>query len=228
MKLLVSCLALILHTTASGQQEKYAVKPGEKIADVIGASELFRYDTFGDGVVHFKRGPAASAKMNYNLLTGTVQFLDGNGDTLSIANESNIARIMIGQDTFFFNNGYYRLLQNAGSFLLLEKKLFQVYHQNEGAYGLTTDVSAIDNIGTLVNDRSYGLSTEKHLLIVRLHEFVIADKNAIIIFPDRNRLGRKLSKRKAEINAYLDENITNIRNAESVSKLMNFLITLEK
>lgn len=99
------CFIFIFCYNVTAQNAKtITVKAGNDVKEFI-ANEMYRYPKFLIGKVFFRDGKSTSAKLNYNLLVGDMQYIDLNGDTLSIANSKEVGYIKIEEDSFFMIRG---------------------------------------------------------------------------------------------------------------------------
>src|SRR5688572_13378069 len=94
-------------------QETYTIKPGENILEVVQLKNLFQYPAFVDGVVFFKDGRAVKSRLNYNYFNAQIQFIDGKGDTLTLADENTIKYVIIAKDSFCYDGGYIQMIHQA-------------------------------------------------------------------------------------------------------------------
>src|SRR3712207_5371463 len=120
MKTPLLLLFALTYGTGSFAQKKtfLIVKAGENIMDVVPAPEVFYYPQFTSGKVFFRDGTGVEAKLNYSRLVDEMHFIGPKGDTLALANEKNIKHVAIGNDTFYYDGGYVRLL-SAGPLVKL-------------------------------------------------------------------------------------------------------------
>lgn len=201
----------------------WTVKAGEKISDIVPASELFSYPEFRKGTVYFKDGKTAVTMLNYSMLTGFMQFIDEKKDTLDLVNHSMIRMIVIAQDSIIVQNGYWKAKAKNPSYLLIEKPVMRQYLQKGGSYGVTSSTSATESVSTLVEHRNFNISTEQEVLIMKTSEYGIATKSGQIIFPDKKRLQKYLTKHKSALNGYLATNSVTANNRSETEKLVEFL-----
>ena len=102
------------------------IKAGNKIKDVLTPADIFSYPQFTSGKVFFKDGSKAVAKLNYNRLSDQMLFIDPKGDTLELADENTIKFIAIDKDTFYFDEGYVKIIADYGAVKLAEKQIWVV------------------------------------------------------------------------------------------------------
>src|SRR5438128_2444699 len=56
------------------------VKAGSTVNETFSKQELYHYPDFVQGTVYFKDGNSGSSRLNYSLITGEIQFIDGKND----------------------------------------------------------------------------------------------------------------------------------------------------
>src|SRR6187399_549627 len=125
--LLLLFFILIGYTELSAQDSIYAtIKTGQSVKDVLTTADLYHYPQFTNGKVFLRDGSKAAGKMNYNRLYGQMLFINPKGDTLALADEKNIKFIIIERDTFYYDEGYMRLMANNGVIKLTEKQVWEL------------------------------------------------------------------------------------------------------
>ncbi|RYZ51546.1 MAG: hypothetical protein EOP49_11440 [Sphingobacteriales bacterium] len=227
MKLTVLYVLLFLYGGLMAQkQQTWTVKAGERVQDVIPLSELFRYDVFQPGTVYFNDGKLATARMNVNMMLGEVQFMDPKGDTLSLANEKTIRLVVIGTDSFIVNSGCWRYVKTQSGYGVVEKLTFQEFIQKGGAYGLASSTSATESLSSLVDQRAYTLSAQQERVIVKSTQYGIVNQGWQLIYPDRKKIVKILTKHKTPLNNYFSSNPVTANKLGDFEKLVDFLSTL--
>src|SRR5678815_1851635 len=88
------------------------VKAGTSIEESVPTVDLYEYPQFTQGTVFFRDGKVSGGGMNYNRFLDAMQFITAKGDTFTLSNEKNITFINIGKDTFFYDQGYIKLVTN--------------------------------------------------------------------------------------------------------------------
>src|SRR6185295_907979 len=97
----------------SAQDSIYVtIKTGQSVKDVLTPADIYHYPQFTNAKVFLRDGSKAATKMNYNRLYSQMLFINPKGDTLALADEKNIKFIVIDKDTFYFGEGYLRLISN--------------------------------------------------------------------------------------------------------------------
>lgn len=228
MKLVLWIFSLFLCTASLAQSSvKYTVKPGIRILDVIPLSNIYRYPDFNLGTVLFRNGLSTGGMLNYNALIGEVQFIDPQGDTLSLANEETIKYVLILKDTFYYKDGYLRLIAGGSSVRLVEKTFFKEFVQKPGAYDLSSGTTASNNISAILDKRSYELNTDQEVVLIKSTLYFFGNKYNEFIRADRKSLFRIFPKQQTTIEIYLNKNDVNFNKQEDLKKLVDFLAEIK-
>lgn len=229
MKLLFwSCSVLLCMICTAQSAKMYTVKPGADIRDVIPMTEMFRYPGFVPGAVVFRNGLSTAGTLNYNILLGEIQFIDPEGDTLSLANEETIRYVLISRDTFYYDDGYLKLLRSSGGIKLAEKVLFREYIQKPGSYDLSSATTATNTLSSLLERRSYELNTNQEITLVKSTQYFIGNRFNEFYYADKKNLLKAFSSHRVPIGNYLNKNTIEFNREQDLVKLMKFLEALQE
>ena len=99
-KLCLPLFGLLYYTSSIAQStETITVKTGTSISESVPVADLYQYSQFVNGMVYFRNGTRSGAKLNYNRFLDEMQFLNTNGDTLTLDNEETIKLIVAKNDS---------------------------------------------------------------------------------------------------------------------------------
>ena len=215
----LSCSAL------QGQPlETYTVKPGNNILEIIPLKVVFLYPSFTMGTVSFRDGRSVGGNLNYNLLIQAIQFIDGKGDTLALADENTIKQISITKDTFYYSNGYVKQIGNWTSVKLAERDFFKEFVQKPGSYGMSSAATAAHSINSvIIQGSTYKLNTDKEVVMVKAKQYFIGNKYNEFVAADKKNLLKLFPKQKKDISDYLDKNAVDFTKSEDLTRLATFL-----
>lgn len=223
MKLFVwVCFILVYHVSLAQSQKTYTIKPGENIYDVLFSQDIYSYPDFTTGTVIFRDGRSVNSRLNYNILVGSIQFIDGKGDTLSLAEENTIRYVVINKDSFCYDNGYIKLVADHSPVKLGKKIFFEEFEQKPGSYGLSSGATAAVTLTSILERRQYDLNTKQELVLRKNSEYVFGNKNEFLVAEKKNLL-KLFPKYKNEITAYLNNNPINFKKEEDLLRLATFL-----
>ena len=227
MKYLLSfLLALICYTAVLAQQKKFVkVNAGYNIMEAFPTSEIFLYPQFTSGRVFLRNGSLAEGKLNYSRLVDEIHFIGPKGDTLALDNETDVKYIAAGNDTFYYDEGYLRIV-TPGSFAKLAIRDVWVVSSTRqlGAYNSTNNsvnmlsFKSLEEGGRLydlvVNEDIILKKEEKYYFGDNFNQFVIASKtNLLMLFP----------KEQQRIGVYLKENRINFYDKADLGKTVQFV-----
>lgn len=204
------------------------IKAGNRIKDVLTPADIFSYPQFTSGKVFFKDGSKAMAKMNYNRLSDQMLFIDPKGDTLELADEKTIAVIAIDKDTFFYDEGYVRIIADYGLVKLAEKQTWVVADVRKvGTHNTAKSSVAITSLGTYSDEgaraKSYDLVINENIIIRRETHYYFGDRYNHFARAGKKRLLLLLPKEELSIETYLKENKVNFDKKEDLVRIVHFL-----
>ena len=171
-------LSLLTSIYVSGQ-ERVTVRPGEDLSEVL-SSGRYLFSQFEDARIILKNGTTHNAKMNYNALSGQMEFIDLDGDTLVIRNQPKI--VAFGPRLFKHvpSLGYAEILStnNHQIELLVHRKFNAGGRKKMGAYGISSELSVVDSFQPNDIERGRtGYSSGEEISYTKKNTFFIyADK----------------------------------------------------
>jgi len=196
--LLTFLLFLIVIFTLNAQiPDEVIVPAGVRVAGCFPPVKRYLYPGFTQGQVNLNNGNQNSARLNYNLLFGEIEFIR-NRDTLTIINKKEIQSIVIDKDTFLLENGYIRLIGSGPVRVGLKQKISLEDILRKGAMGTINRTSAVDTYNTVpVDGRIYDMvpnedwvfrKTEEYFFSVSPGEFLPFNRrNVLKIFPGQKK-----------------------------------------
>jgi hypothetical protein len=208
------------------QKKKFVtVKAGNNIMDVLPTSEVFLYPQFTSARVFLRNNSAAEAKLNYSRLVDEMHFIDQKGDTLALDNETDVKYIVAGNDTFYYDEGYVRVVTTGSFAKLAIREVWVVARTRQlGAYNSTNNsvnmlsFKSLEEGGRLydlvVNEDVILKKEEKYFFGDNFNQFVTATKaNLLMLFP----------KEQQRIGTYLKENKINFYDKAHLEKTVQFV-----
>src|SRR5687767_2406958 len=227
MKILIFLAGFLICTYGLFSQgfNTFVVKSGEDLTNVY--KYIYRYPKFEYGKVYFINGDVSAAKLNYNFLIETIQFIDPKGDTLALANESALNFISIGTDTFFHNSkGYIEQIADYTFTKLLLKEKITSSEEKIGAFGIPSSTQNIDAKKTLIADQNYKLKVNENLILSKEKHYYFNDVDFNILPVNKKNLLKVFAKEKGKIENYLGSNNTDFNNEQDLKKFFTYLKTI--
>jgi len=208
---------------AAQKNEIITVKPGTRIADYFPLEERFRYPEFMNGKVVLKNKKSNSAKLNYNILAGEMQFIQGR-DTLSISNLTGIDYVEIAADTFYCDNGFLEVVTGQDPAIMAVKQYVKIVDTRKvGAYGSKNSTSAVETYGNYFKSRNYEIVVNEELVLSKETEYYIGNTLNGFVLYRKNTLLKLFPRYKSDINNYINSNLVDFKDIDDLIKLTGFL-----
>jgi hypothetical protein len=225
--LLTILFCLFVEFIHAQQKKIFVVKAGEVITQSIPFVEMYSYPSFMNGMVYFRSGESSTGLLNYNILTSEMDFVDANGDTLALADEPLVKMIVIAKDTFFFNNGYFKLVTSSSQFKLGKRDVFTTAKiEKTGAYDQPMP-AGIDTYDGLSNGNHVAkLVVKQNITLVKEAAYYFGNKNNEFLPANRKNLMKSFPKQEKELQKYLSAHEVNFTNEEDLVKMVSFLQSL--
>ena len=222
---------LISYTFLSAQDSTYiTIKSGDRIQEVLPSAEIYHYPQFIKGVVFFKGGTKATAKVNYSRLFDQILFIDVKGDTLALANETTIKFIAVGQDTFYYDEGYVRIIADEHSVKLAEKQIWVVADiRKPGPHNTSTSTIGVTSVRTFRqgNDAVRNpLTLDEDIVLRKETHYYFGDEYNHFARAGKKGLFELFNKKQRSIENYLKENKVNFDKRDDIEKLFQFISKL--
>jgi hypothetical protein len=202
------------------------IKTGSSIRDVLTTTDIFLYPQFISGKVFFRNGIKSVAMMNYNSLTDQLLFIDANGDTLALTDEKTIKFIALDNDTFYYDEGYIRLVASNSVVKLAGKQVWEVADIRKiGSHNRPSTTFAVTSFSTITDrlGRTQDLLLNEDVVVRKKTTYYFGDmynhfvpagkKNLLLLFP----------KKQNSLANYLKENKVNFDKKNDLEKLIQFL-----
>lgn len=201
------------------------IRAGEDIAKAYSPSGFYRFPSFEKATLLFKNGEQNKAQfLNYNILSGNMQFINGKGDTLEIAKPENIDSVFFDKDAFIYNDGFMEVVAYTDSILLLKKTTIKTQVEDIGAFGIPNSTGSIDNITRhdfYTNSNAYSFSLNQDIVINETVSwfFYMTYKKQTVKATKSNLLNLLSPRQRRTAETFIDKNKINFSKEEDLKKL---------
>ena len=184
---------------------------------LVSASERYRFAQFQHGTVHFNDGRAIAARLNYNLFSQEIQFVNVTGDTLSIAQKYAMDRIRIDGQLFYYypTIGYLEVLERFSSVVLVVHQVVQAVRNQGKVAQLDPRTKSYDPLSVWGNDR-------ERLTLTTAQAYYIIDKNKKVYPAQRSSFYRIFPDNRTAIKGYIKKHRISFDREEDINKLLHF------
>jgi hypothetical protein len=190
--------------------------------------KMYYYPQFSPGIVKFKTGQS-SAKLNFNLMLQEMQFIDNKGDTLTIDNEQDVEVVTIGKDSFYYNQGFLKLLSQYGDIKLAVKQKNKIEkNEKKGVYGESYSSAAVVSYDTYHVDKQSSVklnSAEGSFGNTEL-SYYIADQGNNFILANKKNILKLFPKNKKQIEDFVAASNIDFSKEEHLKMLLYFVSQL--
>ncbi|MDR1022425.1 MAG: hypothetical protein LBL94_04015 [Prevotellaceae bacterium] len=153
VKYLFSAMLLCGAYTALPAQKREAVQLSDRyndVAQIMSGETQYLLPKFTDGLVLFKNGERASAKLNYNMLLEQMQFIGEDSSVMAIANLEEVQYVSIGRCFFVkYRSAFIEVLLDGEVQLGVLRKLRMVDHRKDSGYGGTTSLMKVESVSAM-------------------------------------------------------------------------------
>lgn len=227
--LLLLFLILIGYTCLTAQDSTLVIiKAGYKVKDVLTPADIYYYPQFTDGKVYFRDGSKGAAKMNYSRLFDQMLFVDPKGDTLALDDEKTINFIVVDKDSFYYDEGYVRLIANHRFVKLAEKQTWVVADiRKMGTHNRPSTTVAVTSFSTYTDGtdaaKSHDLILNEEIVLRKETQYYFGDDYNHFVPASKKKLLLLFPKEQQRIENYLNENKVNFDKKDDLEKLARFL-----
>lgn len=203
------------------------VKSGEDIMTAIPFSDRYRHPAFLPGSITYSSGTTSTARLNYDLLLGEVQFIGPKGDTMALDNEQFLKQIMIGETGYQHDQqaGYLEILADHPPLKLAVKQMLKMAGNDKmGAYGQSTAVSSIKNYNSYTsgNSQTQKLTVKGDVVFSGQTTYYLLDQNNRAYLANKGTILRLFPKHKKAIDQYIKAESIDVREENDLRKLLQF------
>ena len=227
MKTRILFLFILMNCSRLWSQDSLVtLKTGSSIKEVLSTSDLFHYPQFISGKVFFRNGTRSEALMNYSRLSDQLLFINPKGDTLALADEKITKLVVLDKDTFYYHEGFIRLVSGNSDVKLAEKQIWQVADVRKiGTHNRPTNTVAIYSYQTIM-DRfggSHNLLANEDVIVRKKAYYYFGDKYDHFVNATKKQLLLLFPKEQNRIANYLKDNKVNFEKKDDLEKLLDFL-----
>jgi len=209
-------------------QERITVNAGNDMNTAFSNSR-YLFPQFQNARVVLQ-GRTLIAKMNYNALTGDMEFMNENGTILALS--EHVDAIVLGNRLFKYSpKGYIEVLAyDSNSELLVRTKYAISDRRKRGAYGTLSSTSSIESLSSLdailpispdltLNTQRIDLVPDEEVTYKKVETFYIFSKGKYLI-ANKSNFAKEFGKQK--IDNFLKSDTIDFMNREDVKRLFTY------
>jgi hypothetical protein len=227
--LLLLFLALIGTIDLPAQDSTYVtIKAGNRIRDVLAPADIYFYPQFTTGQIVFKEGKRVVVDMNYTRLFDQMLYINQKGDTLALADEKTIKFIAILKDTFYYDDGYIRIITDNDFVKFAEKQVWVVADIRKiGTHNRPSNTVAITSLTAYTDGtdaaKSKDLMLNEDIVLRKEIQYYFGNAYNHFVRAGKKKIQGLFPKEEMSIENYLKKNKVNFDKKEDLEKLAQFL-----
>ena len=205
------------------------VMAGENATQVIPLSQRYLFPEFRSGQLYFPQGERSEViLMNYNMVLDAMQFIDTKGDTMFIAEDSNIFRYIQIEETLFFHKfgeGYFIVLTREDPIKLLAKKKWNVLRREllvNNGYGTSASMNSSSAYTARRSDDNTFVQHENTLFGKGESFFLLGPKERLYA-ANRSGLVKSYPDLRKQVKKYVQKNDIDYRSETDLRQTLTHL-----
>ena len=221
--LLIASFPFHVIIVSAQSTETIRVKAGEDISKIISPHGMYRFSSFTTGTYLKNNKVSSSAKLNYNLFTGEMQYLNLNGDTMTIANSAEINFIKIQDILFYYRDGYKEVIADHDSVKLAFESDIKLEYEKVGLYGQSNGAQDVANMGSFnTNTNVFQLTLGQDAIVRKKTTYYLFNKNQPPVIATKKNFLKIFNKNRAAVDKYIEEYKVNFNDQDNLEKLFTF------
>lgn len=227
MKAILFLLFLITCWNLNAQSNRQAleVTHGDTLNKVVNNDIRYAFEEFTNGMVMFKNGTTAAAKLNYDYLMEEMQFIDEKtGDIMALASPSDVSIVAINGRKFIYKSGsaFIEQLSDGNTYLGVYRKAKATSAGKTGAYGTVSNTSSIESLSS-TGDARYSFAVKEHIQVKTDDVYYLYDNGKASIIKNVKSYTKAYPSSKASsIEKYAADNDINFKKAADLIKLTEY------
>ena len=222
--LFLICLILVGSSCLVAQEYKaLTVKAGTRVKDYFPVSQRYVYPDFTQGKVIFKNRMIIPSMFNFNIISGEMEFIKSK-DTLLFTTKKEIDLIVVGRDSFYYQDAYLQLIRSGLLSVYLKRSMAVKNILKQGAMGTVNRSAASEAYNFVVTGQiSIDLKPAEDMVLQRTDEFFISTSgNDFFLFNKKNSI-RILPGREESIRNFIKINKVDFDSQEDLFRLADFV-----
>ena len=190
---------------------------------------IYRFPAFIEGTIIFRNGMMSSAKINYNIISDEMHFLDAQGDTLSVADPETISFISCNNSRFYYDKGYLQTLDtNYSGLVLAYRQTLDVQQDRKGAYGTVRPHEGARTYSYYTgNGQTFKLGADEAIRVSTKELFYFGDGYGHFLRAGKNAVYTRYPGHQAAIAAFIKSRHISFHVEEDLLSLLEFCRAFE-
>lgn len=191
--------------------------------DSIESRSQFLLPELSYGTIRLKTGKYIEKKINFNLLTGKMNYLE-NGKVMDLTNPEAVDTVFTTNKKFIYNDKIFlEVIVEAPVALYIEHKGQLISSGNVGPYGTTSQTSGPTSLKRYYTDsNTYNLKLPEEFKVIQSFVPWVKINNELHKFLTINQFQKLFPENKDKIKQFINKFKPSIKNPDDLVKLVNY------
>jgi hypothetical protein len=220
-------LSVCTNLVAQTEKTRYRVPYDSDITKLIPVKDRFLLENFRKGIVYFRTGIKSQAMLNYSFFHSQIQFIDAKNDTLLLADNDFVRRIVI-DDLLFYYHPDQGHLQEIGDFnkirLCRSQQLIPAGTEHPSTYGSHFSTASISSYPTFTELKGVvqPFKSGHNVVLAKETRYFWMDQNDRFSPASKANLTKIFPRQLEKINHYFKENNVNLSDEQDLVRLLEY------
>ncbi|MEP6747081.1 MAG: hypothetical protein ABJB86_05115 [Bacteroidota bacterium] len=218
----VLLILLLVNFYASAQTETIRVNAGDDIATAVSPYGIYRFPAFTNGIIQLKDGRQGEERLNFNVLSDQIMYIDKKGDTLAIGIPGQVKKITINETNFYYDKtACVEEIANSAIASLVVKRKISVDYQPKGEFGTSVpNTGGVDVYKQLPSRTDYHLVANEEAIIKKITSYFLITGEGQQIPATKSNFISLFAKNKDNIKRYLSSNKVDFNKERDLVQLL--------
>jgi hypothetical protein len=191
--------------------------------DTVNTPEQFVFPEFSLGIIRMANGDKVPLKLNYNLVTEKMVFMQKN-QIFDLLTKSAVDTIYISNRRFIpFGKVFYEFLSGGPATLFIEHKGIVKKPARPAAYGGTTEVASSTYINNLkIGNQVFRMDTKGEIIIRNESVFWVREDNQMFPVSSSGQMLKVLQDKLYEMKVYIRSHKVDFADPDQVKGMVNY------
>jgi hypothetical protein len=222
--LILLAMGLITSLMTLAQNNKhYVVKHGTSMKKTFKFADTYLFPSFSSGKVNFKTGGTGGGAMNYNRLTGEIDFIKGK-DTLALGDAEKIKNVVIGSNLFFVQlpQGYLLRVEVIDKVILAKREVIDLADRRKISNMDTFVQSSAPDppFSNFVSGLPMTMDAKVDLVFAGRTEYYLGNEKGNFKIASNKTLLKSFPEKKEMLTNYLEEHTVDYTSLESIQSAL--------
>ena len=227
MKRCVFLLFVLIPLIVSAQKKEIVeAASGDDLTKMASVHMQYLFPEFSTGDVYYLGMPKGTGMLNYNMLTGEMQFME-NGEVRALDNLKKVIVVTINNRKFYpFGEKEFveELLSTPKGQLRVRRKGNVAQHSKKEAYGTSSSVSSTTSYSSINTEgQQYKLAVRENVMItLNYFYYLVGSNEKYVLIRNQKAFTKQFPEYKAQIETFVKEHHIDFNSEDDLKALLEY------